>query len=109
MPPPLATAASRASASAWLADRTAKGRNGQEAPARDFSAAATAGEASQEDAEAALLSPFLRQDAEGRIQGPVSEIRRTILSLSKNGLSVAEIESVTGQPRHIITAALNHG
>ena len=59
--------------------------------------------------EAPLLSPFLKSNREGRLVGEVSEIRRTILSLSKNGLSVAEIEAVTGQPRHIITAALNHG
>jgi hypothetical protein len=35
-------------------------------------------------------------------------MRETILSLSGQGLSRAEIEVVTGEPRHIIEAVLDH-
>ena len=35
-------------------------------------------------------------------------MRETIISLGKQGLSRAEIEMVTGEPRHIIEAVLNH-
>lgn len=44
-------------------------------------------------------------------QGPQSEshLRQTILSLAQQGLSRAEIEMVTGEPRHIVEAVLNHG
>jgi len=37
-----------------------------------------------------------------------SYVHQTILSLSEQGLSRAEIEMVTGEPRHIIEAVLNH-
>jgi hypothetical protein len=37
-----------------------------------------------------------------------SALRQTIVSLSQQGLSRAEIEAVTGEPRHIIEAVLNH-
>ena len=37
-----------------------------------------------------------------------STIRETIRSLSQQGLSRAEIEMVTGEPRHIVEAVLDH-
>lgn len=37
-----------------------------------------------------------------------SAVHQTILSLAQQGLSRAEIESVTGEPRHIIEAVLNN-
>ena len=37
-----------------------------------------------------------------------SQARQTIVSLSQQGLSRAEIEMVTGEPRHVIEAVLNH-
>jgi hypothetical protein len=43
-----------------------------------------------------------------RTQQSGSRMRETILSLSGQGLSRAEIEVVTGEPRHIIEAVLDH-
>jgi len=37
-----------------------------------------------------------------------SALRQTIVSLSEQGLSRAEIEMVIGEPRHVIEAVLNH-
>ena len=54
-----------------------------------------------------LLSPFLHRDHKGSLNGEPSEIHQAILSLANQGLSIAEIEAVTDQPRHIVTAILN--
>jgi hypothetical protein len=37
-----------------------------------------------------------------------SHLRQTIVSLYQQGLSRAEIEMVTGEPRHVVEAVLNH-
>ncbi|HKJ00603.1 MAG TPA: hypothetical protein VKB51_19190 [bacterium] len=37
-----------------------------------------------------------------------NQMRETIVSLSLQGLSRAEIEMVTGEPRHVVEAVLNH-
>jgi hypothetical protein len=56
---------------------------------------------------AALVSSLL--EVAGRPpMGGESRMRHTIVSLAQQGLSRAEIEMVTGEPRHVIEAVLNH-
>lgn len=53
------------------------------------------------------LSPFLDFSPD-RSEAATSRMHDTIASLSQQGLSRAEIEAVTGEPRHIIEAVINH-
>ena len=54
------------------------------------------------------ISPFL-DFSQDRPEVATSRMHDTIVSLSKQGLSRAEIEAVTGEPRHIIEALIDHG
>lgn len=53
------------------------------------------------------LSPMLDFSPD-RPEVATSRMHDTIVSLSKQGLSRAEIEAVTGEPRHIIEALITH-
>ena len=54
-----------------------------------------------------LINPFLSLAPKNSETGK-SRMRDTIVSLSDQGLSRAEIEAVTDEPRHVIEAVLNH-
>lgn len=53
-----------------------------------------------------LISSIVQVSGQSR-QSP-SRMRETIQSLSMQGLSRAEIEMLTGEPRHIIEAVIEH-
>ena len=53
------------------------------------------------------ISPLLDFSPD-RPEAATSRMHDTIVSLSKQGLSRAEIEAVTGEPRHIIEALIEH-
>lgn len=55
-----------------------------------------------------LLESLSQVAGPGATQDNGSEARHTIAALSDKGLSRAEIEMVTGQPRHIVEAVLEH-
>lgn len=57
--------------------------------------------------EVPLLSPFL-DDSQAMVEGEASPMRATIASLHQQGLSRAEIEVITGQPRHIVEAVIDN-
>ena len=57
--------------------------------------------------DAILISPF--QNMEGQNAADEgSPMRNTIISLNSRGLSIAEFEVITEQPRHIVEAVLEH-
>jgi hypothetical protein len=58
-------------------------------------------------ADVPLFSSLVQVSGRNAARGE-SQARQTILSLSQQGLSRAEIEMVTGEPRHVIEAVLNH-
>ncbi len=57
--------------------------------------------------DAPLFSEMLQVSGQASNRSE-SHAHQTILSLSSQGLSRAEIEMVTGEPRHVIEAVLNH-
>lgn len=68
--------------------------------------------AAAEPLVAAGASPLvnnLMEISQPMIESSPSPIREMILALSRRGLSRAEIEVITEQPRHIIEAVLRHG
>lgn len=60
-----------------------------------------------EEPSGGFLSSMVDVSGDGLSSAP-SQMHQTIRSLSDQGLSRAEIEVVTGEPRHIIEAVLNH-
>jgi hypothetical protein len=71
---------------------------------------ADAPSAAPEAAESGTGSPLFSSllQVAGRTARSESALHQTIVSLSQQGLSRAEIEMVTGEPRHVIEAVLNH-
>jgi hypothetical protein len=67
--------------------------------------AAPAGESGPPDAP--LFSSLLQVSGRN-VARSESQVRQTIVSLWQQGLSRAEIEVVTGEPRHVVEAVLNH-
>ncbi|MDH5752293.1 MAG: hypothetical protein OEZ59_07730 [Deltaproteobacteria bacterium] len=97
--------------SAWMARHAASQGTHDHDPAEDRFHGQPAHDAADRSADnnsAPFLSPFLRSDEQGRLTGNKNEIHQTILSLVQRGLAIAEIEAITGQPRHIVEAVIHN-